>query len=93
MSRNSGVKPDSYSHPLVCGKGTRKDSSIGPHCLSRSKKGGKGDMISGTFGDGWEKEIESRLEVRMLACTKCGVVRGSGICPDPCNYESKFGGW
>ena len=66
---------------------------IGEFGLSRSAKAGKGSYISDTHGDSWLKGIEDRLASRRHPCSKCGVVRESGKCPDPCGFESTYGGW
>jgi hypothetical protein len=65
---------------LVKGKGTKSDNMLGPHGESRGGSGGKGDMISGTFGESWLQNINERLNKRCLPCSKCGIAKPEGPC-------------
>ena len=78
------------SNPLVRGKGTKYNSDMGPFGRKRGGKGGKGDIISGTFGEGWEKNIEDRLASRTNICgnPKCNIERPAGVCK-ACGWEPK----
>lgn len=67
------------------------DQKMGSY--GRKRTNGKGSYISSTHGPSWLKATEDRLEKRRLACSKCGLVREGGRCPEPCNYKSDFGGW
>jgi len=81
--------------PLVRSKNTKKDTSIGEFGTKRGGGAGKGDIISGTFGEGWEKEIEERLSKRTNICgsPKCSIERKPGKCK-VCGWEPKgFSAW
>lgn len=76
--------------PLARGKGTKKDSSIGEFGPKRGSGAGKGSVISSTFGESWEKEIEERLSKRTNICgnPKCNIERKPGKCK-ACGWEPK----
>lgn len=81
------------SKPIVKGKGTKRSNDIGVFGLKRGGAGGKGDLISSTFSDGWLKGVEDRLKERRFPCSKCGVMKPEGHC-SKCNYSPKDGkGW
>jgi hypothetical protein len=69
------------------------EPQMGLFGTKQSAKNGKGSYISDTHGDSWLSGIEKRLSARKFPCSKCGVVREAGACPEPCGYNSEFGGW
>ena len=80
---------NTMSQPMIRTKNTKFNSNHGPFGRKRGTGGaGKGDIISGTFGDGWEKNAEDRLSKRRYQCSnkECGKLKPSGKC-EYCNFE------
>ena len=76
-------------------KGTKRSDSIGIYGRKRGGSCGKGDIISGTFGDGWVSNLEDRLSKRLYECSDitCGKLKPSGKC-EHCGFEpSGNKGW
>lgn len=82
--------------PMIRTKNTKYNPNHGPFGRKRGTGGaGKGDIIAGTFGDGWEKNLEDRLSKRMYECSngKCGKLKPSGDC-EHCGHKPEYPkGW
>jgi len=85
----------SYKTPLVRSKNTRYDPDSGPFTASRGSGAGKGDIISGTFGEGWVENIAERLSKRTNKCgnIKCGIDRPEGVCSVCGHIPEGSSGW
>jgi len=81
--------------PIAYGKGTKRNKQIGEYGLKRSGGAGKGPVIKDSFGDGWLKNTEDRLDARQLPCSACKFDKPSGKCPRPeCGHEPEGNrGW
>ncbi len=83
------------AHNIAWGKGTKRNKAIGEYGLKRSGGAGKGPVIQGSFGDGWLKNTEDRLDTRQFPCSACKFDKPSGKCPRPeCGHEPEGNrGW
>lgn len=74
------------------GPGSKRNNNLGPYGKKAGVDGGKGNVISSTFGDRWVKNTEERLSKRRYACTSCGTMKPSGEC-EKCGHNPYPKGW